>query len=180
MSAVPTLLLRALLVLSFCAATVGAAGFADPVEAAAWPLLLGGMAGVGAFGWTLRRAERRRAAEEQGGELGRAGLAAGLRALLVELDALVAEAEGLDGAALCRRVDALLAGPCFDLGAHSEAYSRALGPADHPRVWDGFAVCERLLARAWSMATDGHREAALAELPEARRHLLRAVEEASR
>jgi hypothetical protein len=179
-SPVPTLLLRALLVLSFCAATVGAAGFADPVEPAAWPLFVGGMAGVAVLGWWLRAAQRRRVAAAHGGDLGRAGLAAGLSALLAELDALVAEAHGLDQAALARRVDGLLAGPCFDLGAHHEEYARALGPADHPRIWDGFAVAERLLARAWSMATDGHRESALAELPEARRHLLRAVEEASR
>ncbi|MBC8328616.1 MAG: hypothetical protein H8E31_07705, partial [Planctomycetes bacterium] len=114
----------------------------------------------------------------RGGALDRAGLAAALHDLALQLDALEADQGTLEPGALCRRIDALLLGPYFELGGRNEEYARVLGPGLYSRIWEGFAVSERLLARAWSMATDGHLEEALLELPRARQQLALAVQRA--
>ncbi len=51
-----------------------------------------------------------------------------------------------------------------------------IGFNQYARIWDGVAVAERLLARAWSMYTDGHPDEAAQELPLARTALDNAVE----
>ncbi len=172
------LLARIVLVLGFCAATVGAAGFAETIESEAWPLLLGGLALVIGGGLVLKRETRRAAEDGHGGPIGRAGLSAALSELQRELSALVAEREALGEGALCQRIDALLSGPYFELGARNEDYARVLGPSAYARIWEGFAISERLLARAWSIATDGRRELALEELPRALRSLEQALGQA--
>lgn len=173
------LLARLVLVLGFCAGTVGAAGFARPVERLAWPLFVGGLLLVLAAGLFLRARSRRRLQAEAGGEHGRAGLAAALARIAAEVDQLAAAAASLDQHALCARVDELLAGPYFDLGGRNDDYARALGPRDFARIWEGFAISERLLARCWSMATDGHLAEGRAELPHAREQIARAAAEAA-
>lgn len=168
------LILRIVLIFGFCLATLGAAGFADPVEAAA-PWMLGiGMGSLAVSGFMLRRLTHEAAHAEQGSSLSLEGLIAEVSALSKRLDTLAADGIDLDRAAICERVNELLHGPFFEIGSRNEAYIRALGNADYVSVWDGFAIAERRLARSWSLATDGHLEEARAELPAAARHLRRA------
>ena len=166
--------LRTILILGFCTATLGAAGFAEPIEPAA-PWMLGlGMIAVAVSGLSLRR-RMHEAAHAEGGGLSFEGLIDEVAAMSKSLDTLAADAIDLDRNSLCDRVNALLHGPCFELGNRNEAYMRALGNSDYVRVWDGFAVAERLLARSWSMATDGHLEEAREVLPSAAKHMRRAA-----
>ncbi|MEW6071247.1 MAG: hypothetical protein AB1726_01455 [Planctomycetota bacterium] len=155
--------------------TIGAAGFAPPIEPRAWLFFLLGIAGTLGGGLVLRRTIRRRASGGAGGLGGRAELAAALDRLAGEVDRLAAERAALDARVLGERIDALLSGPYFELGARNEEYSRALGAGSFARIWAGFAVSERLLARAWSMTTDGHLEEARAELPRASAEVRRAA-----
>lgn len=178
MTAMTAFLARVVLVLGFCAATVGAAGFAEPVEGLAWPLFLLGLAAVLGGGLVLRSETRRRVELDQGGALSQAGLAAALHDLTGRLGALDEEKQGLAPEELCQRIDALLAGPYFELGARNEDYFRALGPGAYTRIWEGFAISERLLARAWSMAADGHPAQALEELPRSLDRLAQAAQQA--
>ncbi|RMH04333.1 MAG: hypothetical protein D6702_03405 [Planctomycetota bacterium] len=176
----PTLLARLVLVVGFCLATVGSAGFAEPVEDGAWGLLIAGLAATVAGGLALRALQRRRiAAGAAGGGLAPAGLAAALTEIQREVQSLAAAAAGLGPAELAARIDPILSGPCFELGSRNEAYARLLGAEAFARVWSGFAVAERLLARAWSMATDGFPEEARAELPRAEEAISAACREAA-
>ena len=171
------LLLRILLVVGFCTATVGAAGFAEDIETAApWMLVLG-LLGVLIPGFLLKRKLRDAAHAEHGAALGYDALGGELGELATRVESLAAERDDLDRASLCTRVNELLHGPYFRIGSRNEDYMRALGNADYARLWDGFAVSERLLARAWSMATDGHLEEARQELPRAAQHARRAATE---
>ena len=56
---------------------------------------------------------------------------------------------------------------------HEEIVS-LVGFSAYARAWEGVATAERLLARAWSVATDGHLEEARGELPAAREWLEKA------
>ncbi len=174
------ILARLILVCGFCLGAVGAAGFSEPVEPLAWPLFLAGIAGTAAGGLLLRSAIRRGSAEGGGDGLSRRGLAEALAGIAADVVRLDEEKGPLDRRVLCERIDAILSGPCFELGGRSEEYARELGPGAFARIWEGFAVCERLLARTWSIATDDHLEEALAELPRARAQILLAAEEAAR
>jgi len=163
------LLSRSLLVFGFCCAAVGAAGFDDPIEPLAWPLFGGGVVGAVVGGLLLRRAQRRRTAEGSGADaLSLAGIAVALEAIAAEVTAIDEARETIEGEELCTRIDTLLTGAYFELGARNEDYARILGPATFARIWEGFAISERLLARTWSIATDGHLDEARAELPRAR------------
>lgn len=173
-----TLLARTFLISGVCLAAVGGAGFGEPVEALAWPFFLGGVAATLIGGLSLRRERRQRAAD--GAEKGTAqeGLAALLEDLLGRVARLDDERESLESAELCRRLDELFEGPYFEIGSRSEDYARALGAGAYSSIWEGFAVSERLLSRAWSIAIDGHLEEARGELPRARRQLAQAAERA--
>ncbi len=167
------LLLRALLILGFCVGTVGAAGFGESIEAMAWPLFGGGLALVIGAGLILRLRLKRRDAEGEG-SIG-VELAETVARIAHEVDALAESASELGREEFCRRTDALLNGPFFDLGSRNEELLRRLGAGVYASIWDGFATAERLLARAWSMATDDHLAEGLEELPRARRAIDRAA-----
>jgi len=171
---------RFLLVLGVCLGAIGAAGFGGKVEAAAWPLYVSGIVACLAGGLLLRRDLRRRATEGGVEGVSRAGLAEALAQLAREVTELDESRESLDREAFCERIDALLTGPCFELGSRNEDYARLLGPTDYAETWEGFATCERLLSRAWSIATDDHLEEARAELPRARAAIHAAAERAAR
>ena len=51
-----------------------------------------------------------------------------------------------------------------------------LGMSRYTQVWGGVAVAERLLARSWSLATDGALDEAREEIPLARAQLASAVQ----
>lgn len=160
----------------FCLATIGGAGFADPLEDMALVLFVVGMVVCLVGGLMLRKISHAEAHERASAGLSEEGMLAGMQELAVGVDALCADAADLDGKGLCMRADALLQGGYFDLGSHNEDYMRVLGNATYTRYWDGFAVSERLLARAWSMAADGALEEARAELPGVRSNLARALQ----
>jgi hypothetical protein len=168
------ILLRILFVASFCVATVGAAGFATPMEPLAWPLFGSGLGLTLASGWALRRAARAAAATAASGEASLTALGSEVARIRDAVRALAGEAHLLDGPALAARLDAVILS-CRMLGNRNEEFLRALGTQAYVRVWDGFATAERLLARAWSMAADGFPHEARLELPKARAHLERAV-----
>lgn len=170
-----TLLARILFIGGFCVATIGGGGFAEPLEDNALLLFIGGLAAVLVGGLMLRRAAHAQAHEKSDDGLSEEGLVTALTGLAADAKRLQEDAPSLDSKALCTGLDELLQGTCFDLGSHNEDYMRVLGNATYTRYWDGFAVGERLLARAWSMAADGALEEARAELPKACRNLDRAA-----
>jgi hypothetical protein len=86
-------------------------------------------------------------------------------------------ASALERSALLARIDALFSGELFDLTSRHEEVAALLGFEKYARVWDGVAAAERRLARVWSLATDGHLEEALEELPGARQAIERACAE---
>lgn len=168
------LLLRLAFLAGFCLATVGAAGFAQEREPQAVPFLAAGLAIVAATGVAqrLRRGRAERAAG--GGGVSRAGLAADLAEVLAAARRIEAEAAHLAPADLAARLDELSV-RCAVIGNRNEEYQRLLGLRDYTAIWDGFATGERLLARAWSMSTDGYPNEARAELPRARAQFERAA-----
>ena len=168
------LLLRIVFILAFCAATIGAAGFADSPERLAWPLLIGGLAITLATGWRLRGRARARAASAASGDLSLIALGAAVSRIHAATQSVELRAAALDAPALAEQLDEVIVA-CRLLGNRNEDFLNALGTEKYVRVWDGFAVGERLLARAWSMAADGYATEARAELPKARAHLERAV-----
>ncbi len=157
-----------LLILGVCFSAVGAAGFAEPPEDGSYGAFGLGLVLVVAGGLTLRAAKR-----VSGADLGHGVAAVGDLQQRIEKIALCViaidnEKESLPREEFCQRIDELLAGDYFELGNRHEEYLQLLGFGRFTKVWDGIAVCERLLARAWSMATDDHLEEAREELPLAR------------
>ena len=166
-----------LIVLGFCTATVGAAGFGPTTETYAIPLLIGGVVVLGAGGVMQKRAKAA-AASTGAGEHG--GLRAELKRLLhvikdrvVELDE---QKSTLSPDDMRERIDALLTGEYFDLTSQSDEIAREIGFSDYARVWEGVAVAERQLARVWSMTTDGYMEQSLVDVVSARKQLEHASE----
>ncbi len=178
------LLINLILVAGFCLGTVGAAGFHVPMDAEfleahpdagteplAWPLFGVGL-GLVFVGGYLSRLERKALVSGDGENGGLKGQAAALletiRDHVVELDEKKAE---LSSEEVRERIDHLLANDYFDLTSKNEELAGLLGFSDYARVWEGVAIAERLLARTWSMATDGYLEQGLLELPRARQQL---------
>ena len=168
------LLLRAVFVLAFCVATIGAAGFTKTPERLAWPLYGGGLAVTLATGFLLRRRARAAAREAAAGDLSLAGLQDSVRRIRDDLRRLEAEQGGLAQDVLVARMDAILMA-CRAVGTRNEDYLRALGTQVYVSVWDGFSTAERLIARAWSMSVDGFPHEGVLEIPKARAHLDRAL-----
>ncbi len=164
-----------LLVLGTCFAAVGAAGFADTVESGAWPFFLGGLA------LCLAGAKFSRLAGKDAAGLAHHPTAVvgsfrkRLRAIVESVAFLDQTRDEIGSEEFCSRVDDLLRGTFFEMGLRVDEYQRLLGFADYSRVWEGIAIGERLLARSWSMATDGHFAEALEEITLAKEALDRAL-----
>lgn len=166
-----------LIVLGFCLGTLGAAGLnqlARQAEPGSWLYLGAGVALLGlggALGIARRRAgAQARHAAGRGLDWFRARIAE-LRDAIALLDESKAE---LEPRQLHQRIGALLEGPFFDLTARNQELIQLVGFGPYARIWDGVASAERLLARSWSMLTDGYPAEARAELSHARK----AIEEA--
>ncbi len=143
-------------------AMVGGARWPHPQ----WPVVAAGVAVLVAAGVWKRRVDGAVGAEEEGATA-RGTMAASLeaaRALPADVRALVerAEGEGLVEAVeetIRKRVEAIAAGQDDVVRRRGfEAWARLMGPT---------ATAERLLYRAWSAASDGHREEAGRSLREA-------------
>ncbi len=164
------------IVLGFCVGTVGAAGFrtdADGFAPEDWSIALfaGGLVGLVAGGILTRfaRSIARSAQSDGQGELSwfRNSIDRVL-ASVRELDDRKAE---LAPDEVASRLVALSAGELFDLTSRHEELVELIGFTEYARVWEGVASAERLLARVWSLTTDGYYEEALEDLPRAREWL---------
>ena len=160
----------------FCIGALGAAGFSSPPETYAWALLLGGLAILGA-GAVLGRAVRGgEAGDSGGGDGGRAEILAQIARIRDEVVELDEHKATLGAEELRRRIDELLIGNYFDLTSRHDEIAALLGFTDYAKVWEGVANAERMLARCWSLTTDGHYDVGVEELPFARANLVRAAE----
>ncbi len=167
---------KLIIIIGFCTGTVGAAGMSAPPEGAA-PWLLG-LGVVGIFvGGIWGRLLGRKAVGEGGDHVeNREKLCRQLEAIrdiVVDLDEKKAE---LTRDELTQRIDQMMKNEYFDLTSRHEELMKLLGFAEYARIWEKVATAERLLNRVWSIATDGHLEEALEELPTARRQLELACE----
>ena len=144
------------LVIGFCLGTVGAAGFGPETQDLAWPFLIAG-SGLMVVGAFLRRRALKGLVDTQSvGQGSMEKLQAGLTSVQNQMQALCLEMDSMQEVDFRSRLDSVLEETVFDLTKDSEDYLSEFGFAQYARVWDGIAVGERLLARAWSMATDGH------------------------
>jgi len=169
-----------LIVVGFCVASIGAAGFGVPLEDGAMALFIGGMIALAVGAFMAKQAAK---AEQtaKAASIADSGITVqsqieGLRDLVAKLDD---EKATLASEVLCQRIDDLLTNEYFDLTSKNDEIARDWGFSNYAKVWDGVATAERLLSRVWSIATDGHLEEALESLPEARRSLERAAEQAA-
>ena len=148
---------------------------ARSTEDHAWWLFAGGFV-VMTAGAALRRSLR--GAPALAGEPEHEGRAQHLARIETARDALIlldGERESLDGLALRGRLEGILEGELFEVTSRYEDTLATLGFTDYAATWEGVANAERLLNRAWSMATDEHLAEARAEVPLARANLERAV-----
>jgi hypothetical protein len=170
------LLQNLLVVFGFCLATLGAAGFAREIEAWAIPMFAGGFVFLAAGAWMNK-------SSKSSGE-GAASLDTDKAQVSQQIDKIRDIVAGIDdGKAnlesdeIRRRIDELLKNEYFDLTSRNDEIAKLLGFTNYARVWEHVAIAERLLARVWSIATDGYLETALQDLPEARRQIERAATE---
>jgi len=179
-----TIASRALIILGFCAAAIGAAGLkipteiADPDSGTPLPALVSFTAAVSIFicgtlalvtGGVLLKVAKKSTA---GGGKGGAGTVNDFAALLEdirgEIQALDDSLDRLSNEEFTRKIDELLQNQYLDLTLRNEELAGLLGFSKYAGIWDGVASAERFLSRAWSMATDGHLEEAIEEIPRAR------------
>jgi hypothetical protein len=167
-----------ILILGVCLGVIGAAGFTDPVQDGAYGFFAAGIVACTIGGFLVRRETRSR------GD-GHAHAAAAVGDLQQRVESIarrvgdIEESMGqLDASRFASEVDELLAGEYFELGSRSDDYIQLLGFGKFTQIWGGVAVAERLLARAWSMATDGALAEAQEEIPLARAQLASAVQAA--
>jgi len=170
--------LRIIAVAAFCAATLGAAGLHDvaalvdwelgtPLPHAFWPLVLvvAGVAALIATRVAGARLSRRAAGSGSSHGARRAEFEALLTRLAAVVAALEEDAGGLQRRELVARIGAVESGELFDLVSRHEELATLVGFSQYARVWDGVATAERSIARAWSLATDGHVDAARELVP---------------
>ncbi len=165
-----------LLILGVCLGTVGAAGFTDPPEPKSYGLFGVGLVLVVAGGLTVRRATRSSAAGTEHMAAAVGDLQMKIQSIAKRVGEIDEAKDGLNSEDFCEQIDGLLSGEYFELGAKNEEYQQLLGFSKYSKVWTGIAVCERLLARAWSIATDGHFDEAKAELPLAKAEIQASVQ----
>ena len=172
MPSLPTLIL----ILGVSLGVTGAAGFGDPPKEGAYLLFALGIGCAIAGGLMAKR----QAAQAEGGmthESAAVGdLAQRLESIAIRVQTLEQTMGGLAKEEFTREVDDILRGEYFELGNRADDYVGQLGFARYAQVWDGVASAERLLARAWSVATDGFLAEAREEITHVRGHLQRSVQ----
>lgn len=171
-----------LVVLGVCVGALGASGFHPPAdgegsrESGALPLFALGATSLAVGGFLVRQA-RRGGVDPQSTQAEKLGYLRQFEAIQRVVVALDRDAAQLDGPAVRDRIAELQANEMFDLTSRSDDLALLLGFEAYARVWEGLATAERLLARCWSMCTDGYPEEGKQELPHARTALDRAVEQ---
>jgi len=173
-------IIQLFIIIGFCAASLGAAGLGKPSAAdslsqsMALTILITGSLLLVVCGILTRSLKKpagngETETDEPADDI--ASLLAKIGKEIRELDDSSAE---LSPTELTERINSLLKNQYFDLTSRHEELAALLGFSVYATIWDGVASAERLLLRAWSMATDGHLDEALQELPRARSHIERA------
>ena len=164
-----------LVVLGVCAGALGASGFHVPFgtedmerEPLALTIYAVGFVSLVVGGFLLRT-ERRAGADGEAAIAERQETLERMLAIQRVVVALDENRRRLAGRELQARITKLFAEDYFDLTSKNDQLITVLGTSAHARVWEGVATAERLLARAWSMCTDGHVDEGREELPHARR-----------
>jgi len=171
---------RILIIAGFCAASLGAAGLGKhtgegPVPTStAWIILCCGGLALIMGGILLKLAKKTAGTAGDVDAVSRSVFTDLLEEIRREIHDLAESRADLSAEELTQHIDALLKEQYFDLTARHEELAELLGFSKYAGIWDGVAAAERLLARAWSMATDGHLEEAIEELPRARANIERA------
>lgn len=171
-------LANSILILGVCLGVIGAAGFTEPVQEGAYGFFAAGLVACTIGGLLLRRESRSRGDGNAHAAAAVGDLQQRVESIARRVGGIEASMAGLDAGSFAKQVDELLAGEYFELGSRSDDYIQLLGFGKFTRVWGGVAVAERLLARAWSMATDGFLDEAQEEIPLARAQLASAVQAA--
>jgi len=151
------------------AATLGVKSYGLPTN---W--LLTGVAAVLliAATWLRIASDRERGAKEAGPGGGSAGAAGeAIAAIAADVRALRARADSLELAALAAEIDQLVARRIYPVIDAQQSLIASQGFARYAAHTSPWAAGERMVYRAWSAATDGHRPEALASLDEALPHL---------
>jgi hypothetical protein len=165
---------RVLITAGFCTGTVGAIGFTEETPALAWILFGLGLGVVVVFGLLGKLTGGAEVAEHEshGQKQQFREMIGVIRDRVAEIDE---QKDTLDEEEVRRRIDHLLANEYFDLTSRHEDLIALIGFQGYAKVWEGVATAERLLARAWSMATDGWADEGWRELPRAHAELDRAA-----
>ena len=175
-----TIPIRILIITGFCAASLGAAGLGKPAGESSVPtstalnILCCGALALVAGGIFLRLAKKTAARDENEEDASTSLFSDLLEEIRGKIHALDDSRADLSAEDLTQGIDALLKEQYFDLTARHEEFAALLGFSKYAEIWDGVASAERLLSRAWSMATDGHLQEAIEELPRARAQIERA------
>ena len=170
------ILANSILILGVCLGVIGAAGFTEPVQDGAYAFFAAGILGCIIGGVLVRRATRVGGAGTHHAAAAVGDLQQRVESIARRVGTLEESMTQMEGPAFCAEIDDLLAGEYFELGSRSEEYTQLLGFSAYAQVWGGVAVAERLLARAWSIATDGHLDEAREEVPLARAQLAGAMQ----
>lgn len=171
-------LANSILILGVCLGVIGAAGFTDPVQEGAYGFFAAGIIACVIGGVLLRRETRATGNGSDHAAAAVGDLQQRVESIARRVHGLEESMSELDAHHFATEVDDILAGEYFELGSRSDDYIQLLGFGKFTQVWGGVAVAERLLARAWSMATDGFLAEAQEELPLARAQLATAVQAA--
>lgn len=101
-----------------------------------------------------------------------------LQTLVQPVQKLADDASGLDHDGICVRVDQILDDHITPFVDARQTLIDRLGMAAAAEILVEVAFGERMLNRAWSAASDGHRPEALASIPDARDALVEAARKA--
>lgn len=169
-----------LVVLGVCAGALGASGFHHPIgspdadrEPGSMALFLGGSLALGIGGF-LVRVQRRRGAEQGASTSAKRETLERVAHIRDTVRSLYERMPELDAPTAANELSGIIEGELFDLTSSSEEFLARVGFKDYAAIWDGVATGERLLARAWSMCTDGFPDEGREELG----HALAAFERA--
>ena len=172
--------IRILIILGFCAAALGGAGLGKPADGnsvssdLAWVIFCCGTLALVAGGILQKLARKKPGGHGEGEASAENYFSELFEGIRQEIHSLDDSKTDFSEKELTAKIEDLLKARFFDLTSRHEELAALLGFSQYARIWDGVASTERLLSRCWSMATDGHLEEAIEELPRARTHFERA------
>ena len=172
--------IRIFIILGFCTAALGGAGLGKPADGDsissdyAWILFCCGTLALVTGGVLQMLAKKKSIGTGTGGEPTENYFSELLEKIRREIYSLDDSRKDLSEKELITKIEDLLETHYFNLTSRHEELAALLGFSKYAGIWDGVASAERLLSRAWSMATDGHLEEAIEELPRARAQIERA------